>query len=102
MFLALYAATLAVLIAVPLAFLAALRQGSVIDNTIRAVFQVGLSLPVFYVGLLLLTVLGARLGLFPIGGYGETFLQHFYYLFLPALTLGFGLAAVLMRNLRAA
>ena len=45
---------------------------------------------------------GARLGLFPIGGYGETFLQHFYYLFLPALTLGFGLAAVLMRNLRAA
>ena len=101
-FLTLYAAVIAVVIAVPLAFIAALRQGSWLDNTIRAIFQVGLSLPVFYVGLLLLTVLGAQLNLFPIGGYGETFLDHIYYLFLPALALGFGLAAILMRNLRAA
>jgi peptide/nickel transport system permease protein len=101
-FLATYAAVLAVLIAVPLAFVAALRRGSPIDNAIRAVFQVGLSLPTFFVGLVLLTVLGAQLGLFPIGGYGDTFAQHLYYLFLPALTLGFNLAAVLMRNLRAA
>lgn len=100
-FLTLYSATVAVVIAVPLAFVAALRRGSLIDNAIRAVFQIGLSLPVFYVGLLLLTVLGARLNLFPIGGYGKTTAEHFYHLFLPALTLGFGVSAVLMRNLRA-
>ncbi|MCB0159000.1 MAG: ABC transporter permease [Caldilineaceae bacterium] len=101
-FLTLYAGVVAVIISVPLAFVAAVRQGSLVDNTIRAVFQVGLSLPVFYVGLLLLTVLGAKLNLFPIGGYGDTMGQHFYHLFLPALSLGFGLAAILMRNLRAA
>ncbi|MEZ4613136.1 MAG: ABC transporter permease [Caldilineaceae bacterium] len=101
-FLTLYAGVVAVIISVPLAFVAAVRQGSLVDNTIRAVFQVGLSLPVFYVGLLLLTVLGAKLNLFPIGGYGDTVGQHFYHLFLPALSLGFGLAAILMRNLRAA
>lgn len=100
LFLAVYGAVLAVILAVPLAFIAALRRNSVIDNVIRAVFQVGLSLPTFYVGLLLLTLLGAQLGLFPIGGYGDTFQQHLYHLFLPALTLGFNLSAVLMRTLR--
>ncbi len=100
-FLTLYGAVLAVALAVPLAFVAALRRNTFLDNLIRAVFQVGLSLPTFYVGLLLLTLLGARLGLFPIGGYGETFTGHLYHLFLPALTLGFNLSAVLMRTLRA-
>lgn len=100
-FLTIYGAILAVLLAVPLAFVAALRRNSVTDNIIRAVFQVGLSLPTFYIGLLLLTVLGAQLSLFPIGGYGETFTAHLYHLFLPALTLGFNLSAVLMRTLRA-
>ena len=38
--------------------------------------------------------------MFPIGGYGETFVEHLYHLFLPALTLGFNMAAVLMRTLR--
>lgn len=100
-FLTLYGALVAVIVAVPLAFVAALRRNSLVDNVIRAVFQVGLSLPTFYIGLLLLTVLGARLGFFPIGGYGETFQEHLYHLFLPALTLGFNLSAILIRTLRA-
>lgn len=100
-FLTLYGAVLAVILAVPLAFLAAVRRNTVTDNVIRAVFQVGLSMPTFYVGLLLLTLLGAQLGLFPIGGYGDTFGEHLYHLFLPALTLGLNLAAILMRTLRA-
>jgi len=100
--LTLLAALIAVLLAVPLAFVAATRPGGSGDNAIRGVFQVGLSMPVFYVGLILLTVFGARLGWFPIGGYGDTFGEHLYHLFLPALTLALSLAAVLMRNLRAA
>ncbi len=99
-FLTLYGAVLAIILAVPLAFLAAVKRNTMTDNVIRAIFQVGLSLPTFYVGLLLLTVLGAQLRLFPIGGYGESFTDHLYFLFLPALTLGFNLAAILMRSLR--
>lgn len=96
------AALIALLLAVPLAFLAALRRDRAADTIIRGVFQVGLSMPVFYLGLILLTVFGARLGWFPVGGYGDTFIEHIHHLFLPALTLALSLAAILMRNLRAA
>ncbi len=96
------AAIIALLMAVPLAFLAALRQGRATDAVIRGAFQVGLSMPVFYIGLLLLTVFGAGLGWFPVGGYGDGFLDHLYHLFLPAVTLALSLSAIIMRNLRAA
>ena len=96
------AALIALALAVPLAFVAALRQNKIADTVIRGVFQVGLSMPVFYMGLLLLTVLAAGLHWFPVGGYGETLGERIYHLFLPALTLALSLSAVLMRNLRAA
>ena len=99
--LTLYAGVLAALMAVPLAVLAALRQGTWVDNTIRGFFQVGLSVPVFYIGLQLLGVFGARLRWFPVGGIGASFTENLYYLFLPAFSLGFYLSAILMRNLRA-
>ena len=100
LFLTVYAAVLGVLLAVPLAVLAAVRRNTWIDGLIRGVFQLGLSLPVFYVGLQLLTLLGARLRWFPIGGYGDTFGEHLNHLFLPALALGLNLAAILLRTLR--
>jgi peptide/nickel transport system permease protein len=96
------AALIALLLAVPLAFLAATRQDRIADTTIRGAFQIGLSIPVFYLGLILLTVFAATLHWFPVGGYGNTFLEHVHHLFLPAVTLALSLSAVLMRNLRAA
>lgn len=96
------AAGIALVLAIPLAFLAALRRDTVVDVAIRGAFQVGLSTPVFYLGLLLLTLFAATFNLFPVGGYGDSFLDHIYHLFLPALTLALSLSAVLMRNLRAA
>jgi len=96
------AALIALLLAVPLAFVAALKQDKTADTAIRGVFQVGLSMPVFYLGLILLTVFAAGLHWFPVGGYGDNFSDRVYHLFLPALTLALSLAAVLMRNLRAA
>ena len=96
------AAVFALLLAVPLAFLAALKRNRVEDVAIRSFFQVGLSMPVFYTGLVLLTVLGAGLHWFPVGGYGDDFLSHLYHLFLPALAIAVTLAAILMRNLRSA
>ncbi|WP_299652080.1 ABC transporter permease [uncultured Jannaschia sp.] len=102
MLLTFMAATIAVVVAVPLAFVAALRRDRVADSVIRGGFQVGLSMPVFYVGLILLTVFGAKLRWFPVGGYGDGFLDHLYHLFLPAVTLALSLSAILMRNLRSA
>jgi peptide/nickel transport system permease protein len=95
------AAVFALLVAVPMAFVAALHANRWPDLAIRGVFQVGLSSPVFYVGLVLLTVFAAGLRWFPVGGYGETFWDRIYHLFLPAVTLGFSFSAVVMRNLRA-
>lgn len=96
------ATVLAVGIAVPLAFVAATQAGRWPDYLIRATFQVGLSSPIFYVGLLLLTVFAAGLRWFPVGGYGDGVAGHLYHLLLPALTLALSFSAVIMRNLRAA
>ncbi|MBZ7925377.1 ABC transporter permease [Ensifer sp. 2YAB10] len=100
-FLALYSVVLAVFLAGPLAFLAASRVNSPVDVAIRGVFQVGLSMPVFYIGLLLLTVLAAQLRWFPVGGYGKTFLANLYHLILPALSVALYTSAIILRNLRA-
>lgn len=94
------AAAFAILIAGPLAFAAAMRPGSWIDVAVRIAAQISLSMPVFYIGLVLLIVLGAGLRWFPVGGIGDGFVQNLYFLFLPALTLALSLAAVLLRNLR--
>jgi peptide/nickel transport system permease protein len=94
------AGLLAILLAVPLAFLAALRRDGKADNLIRVLFQIGLSMPVFYIGLLMLTFFAARLHWFPVGGFGDSLGTDLYHLFLPALTLALSLSAVLMRNLR--
>ncbi|RYE85257.1 MAG: ABC transporter permease, partial [Hyphomicrobiales bacterium] len=95
------AGLIALVLALPLAFVAALQRDRAADTAIRGVFQVGLSMPIFYIGIILLTVFGAKLRWFPVGGYGEGFLDHLHHLFLPAVTLALSLSAVLMRNLRA-
>lgn len=95
------ATVLALGLALPLAFVAALNANRWPDYLIRGLFQVGLSSPVFYVGLLLLTVFAAWFRWFPVGGYGENFIDRLWHLFLPALTLALSFSAVIMRNLRA-
>ena len=94
------AAVMALAMAVPLAFVGALRPDGWADTIIRIIAQISLSMPVFYIGLVLLIVLAAGLHWFPVGGIGSGFFEDLYYLFLPALTLALSLAAVLLRNLR--
>ncbi len=94
------AVVIALIIAVPLAFVGALRPGGVIDGVIRGVSQVSLSMPVFYIGLILLITLAVGLRWFPVGGIGGNLAEDIYYLFLPALTLALSLSAILLRNLR--
>jgi peptide/nickel transport system permease protein len=93
---------LSVLIAVPLAALAATQRDRLPDHLVRAIPLVGLGFPAFWVGIVLLLVFGLHLGrLFPVGGYGTGFLGHLHSMFLPALTVAFGIAPILIRSLRA-
>ncbi|MBI5341779.1 MAG: ABC transporter permease [Deltaproteobacteria bacterium] len=85
----------AVSIAVPLGILSAMRRRSWLDHLSAFLAMLGLSMPNFWLGPLLILVFSIHLGLFPVGGYGTA--RH---LVLPALTMGTGMAAILMRMLR--
>ncbi|TKI04323.1 ABC transporter permease [Martelella alba] len=94
------AALFSLIMAIPLAFVSALRRNSPVDVVIRGGFQITLSMPSFYIGLLLLTLFATRLHWFPVGGYGDNWHDRLWHLFLPAMTLALSLAAVLMGSLR--
>jgi peptide/nickel transport system permease protein len=98
-----YSTVLAVLISVPLALLAARRKDGPADQAVRAVPIVGLGMPPFWVGLMLVTLLasGDVFKWFPVGGYGSGFTGHLDSMFLPALTVAIGTAPLLIRSLRA-
>jgi len=103
LFLITFGGLLALVIAIPLAALAAVRRDRASDHVIRAVPLVGLGFPPFWVGIVLLLVFALHLGrLFPVGGYGEGFPEHARSLFLPALTVALSIAPILIRSLRAA
>jgi peptide/nickel transport system permease protein len=96
-----YAVTLSLLICVPLAIVSALRQNSFIDQLIRSVTTLALAMPTFWLGLNLLILFAVIVPLFPVAGYGSTFTDRLWHLFLPALTIALHLAPTLMRTLRA-
>jgi len=94
--LALVSMFLAVFIALPLGIVSAVKQNSILDHVVRFIALGGVSMPNFWLGLLLILFFGVFLGWFPTYGYGST--PH---LILPALTLGTGMTAILMRLQRA-
>ena len=97
-----YGTLLSMLLAVPLAALAARFRDRPVDHVVRAVPLVGLGFPAFWTGIVLLLVFGLHLGrLFPVGGYGEGFFGHLHSMFLPSLTVAFAIAPILIRSLRA-
>jgi len=99
-FLTFYAAAIAAVLTVPLGALAAVNRDRPVDQTIRAAFLVALGTPTFWLGILLILFFAVHLKWFPVSGFGKTVQEHFWHLFLPALTLALHLAAVLIRNLR--
>ena len=97
-----FGALLSVLIAVPLAAIAATHRDRPADHIVRAVPLVGLGFPRLWVGIVLLLVFGLHLGrAFPVCGYGNGFVGHLHSMFLPALTVALGIAPILVRSLRA-
>jgi peptide/nickel transport system permease protein len=94
--LALAAFIVAGLIAIPLGIIAALREGTVVDNAAVLFSLVGVSLPNFWLGPLLIILFSIKLGWLPVSGKAGV-----ASLVLPAITLGAAFAAILSRMTRA-
>jgi len=97
--LALSALLIACCLGIPLGFYSALRQGSLMDSLTMVGAVSGVSMPQFWLGLLLMFFFSVKLHLLPTFGYGDGALKN---LLLPALTLGVGYMALLARTTRAA
>lgn len=94
--LALCAMLVAIVIAIPLGVIAAVRAGTSVDHAATTVALVGISMPTFWLGPLLAIVFSVWLGWLPVSGRGT-----WANLVLPAITLGAPLAAMLARMTRA-
>jgi peptide/nickel transport system permease protein len=100
-FLIAFGGLLAMVLAVPLAVLAATRRGRLPDHLVRIVPLIGLGFPPFWVGIVLLLIFALHLGrTFPVGGYGQGFGGHIRSMFLPALTVALAFTPILIRSLR--
>ncbi|MDH4035975.1 MAG: ABC transporter permease [Candidatus Krumholzibacteria bacterium] len=95
--LAVAAMSLSVLFGVTIGVLAAWRRGSALDYLLVGGAVVGVSMPVFWLGVLLIYVFSMRLGILPASGFGNGGLA---YLVLPAVTLAMASTAYVARITR--
>jgi peptide/nickel transport system permease protein len=96
---------LAIIVAVPVGMLAAVRRGRLSDKTAMVASMLGISIPDFWLGILLILVFSLHLGWFPASGYvplTQNLGQNLQYMVLPALALSAAFIAVLMRVTKAA
>jgi ABC-type dipeptide/oligopeptide/nickel transport system permease component len=93
--LALFAMLIAISIALPLGTLSALKQHSMVDSASMFFALLGVSLPNFWLGPLLILLFSVQFDLFPVSG--KEGLMDFV---LPGVTLGLGMAAILTRMVR--
>jgi peptide/nickel transport system permease protein len=101
--LAVLSVLIAVLIGIPTGVFAAARRGGFSDYASNAIGLAGLSIPNFWLGLVLILFLAIRVEIFPASGYVpflEDPIGNVYHMLLPAFVLGSGLAAVIMRQMR--
>lgn len=103
--LALVSFVIALLLAVPTGVLAALRRNTWADYLVSIVAFVGVSMPGFWFGIILIIVFAVRLNWLPAIGYAELTEDGFWpwleRLILPGLAIGLSYAAILMRFVRA-
>ncbi len=95
----------AALIGIPLGLLGGARRRGFADRATLAIGLVGVSIPDFWLGIMLMLGLSLGAGLLPSGGFvpiGESVVENLQHLVLPALTLALSRAAVLGRLSRAA
>jgi peptide/nickel transport system permease protein len=101
MFLIGFGGLLSMVIAVPLALVAATKRDTGADHAVRIVPLIGFGFPQFWVGLMLLLIFALHLGrAFPVGGYGQGLGGHIHSMVLPALTVALFFTPILIRSLR--
>jgi len=94
--LALLGIVVSIIIAIPLGVISAVKRWSFWDYTGMGFSQIGMAVPSFWLGILLLLLFSVKIKLFPLFGSGS-----FKHLILPAISLGIARAAVLLRLTRA-
>jgi peptide/nickel transport system permease protein len=102
--LSLLAMIIALVIGISMGIIAAVRKDSWVDHTTNFVALSGISVPHFWLGILLILLFSVHLQWLPASGFvpvSEDVAQNLKTLLLPALVLGTGLAATLMRHTRA-
>jgi len=93
--LALGAMTVALVLAIPLGVISAVKKDSFVDNGSRLLAMLGVAMPNFWLGPLLIILFSIQLGLLPVAGREEPLS-----LILPSITLGTGMCAILTRMTR--
>lgn len=91
----------ALLIAVPLAVAAARKKDGWVDHVVRILPTIGMGMPLFWLGLLLIIVFAVHLRWLPVGGVGSGPGEPLRSLILPAVAVAMSLAPPLIRSLRA-
>jgi peptide/nickel transport system permease protein len=95
----------AVLVGIPLGIASAVRPNRAIDHVSRVLGLIGLSVPGFWLGSILILFLSLKLGLLPSGRFipiWESPWENFRRMLMPGLALGAAVAAVVMRTARSA
>jgi peptide/nickel transport system permease protein len=87
-----------------LGIISALKKGTIIDNILTLLGMLGVSIPRFFFGLVVILIFSLRLGWLPVGGRllpgHESFVDTLPYLILPSLVLGLTMTAGVMRYAR--
>jgi len=96
-----FSVLVSLVIAVPMAIISAVRRNRPTDHLVRMFSTFAFAMPAFWTGLLLVLFFALRLRLFPTSGLGEGPINYLRSLTLPSITIGFYLAPVLLRSLRA-
>jgi peptide/nickel transport system permease protein len=97
---------LGLLLGIPLGTVSAMRRNSLLDVAVTALAISGVAMPHFWLGMMLIVVFAVWLGWLPYGGFNASLfatpLLWIQQMLLPTFVLGTGLAAILMRQTRAA
>jgi peptide/nickel transport system permease protein len=103
--LAILSMLVAIALGMPIGIIAALKRGTAVDYGASVLGLAGLSIPNFWLGIMLILLFSVNLGWLPAGGYvppSESLWLNIKSMIMPSLVLGTGTAAILMRHARSA